>query len=277
MIADAVSLGILAQVDSAPSGVSSVSVLRHFVVDGGPITWFVLIPLSVVTLSLAVHYLFTIRRKPQVPTTLAQTLVNAATRGEVRKIVELTNNDDSMLGQAGFAAATHIRDGGQAAREAVDEAVEEHATRLLRRIEYLNVIGNIAPMIGLLGTVVGMIQAFSRIFAAGGGMPDAGKLAGDIAVALVTTFWGILIAIPALTFFAIFRNRVDGYAAECMKLCDSIVSILSRGPSPTLEQAQRAAKSQSPASTSEESPSTASSAAKSEKTARPEVSTRPQS
>ncbi len=95
--------------------------------------------------------------------------------------------------------------------------------RLLRRIEYLNVIGNVSPMIGLFGTVVGMIQAFARIYSAAGGMPEADKLAGDIAVALVTTFWGLLIAIPALSAFALFRNRIDTYAAEVVKLCDGLL------------------------------------------------------
>jgi biopolymer transport protein ExbB len=126
---------------------------------------------------------------------------------------------------AAFAGASQIRAGRDAARAAVDEAVEERATKLFRRIEYLNVIGNVSPMIGLLGTVLGMIQAFNRIFAAGGGMPDAGKLAGDIAVALVTTFWGLIIAIPALTTFAIFRNRIDAFAAECIKLCDGLLGL----------------------------------------------------
>ena len=112
------------------------------------------------------------------------------------------------------AGVSQLTAGRDSARAAIDEAVEERATKLFRKIEYLNVIGNVSPMIGLLGTVLGMIKAFSRIFSAAGGMPDPGKLAGDIAMALVTTFWGILIAIPALTFFALFRNRIDAFAAE---------------------------------------------------------------
>lgn len=209
----------------AAEEVSSGSVFHHFVVAGGWITWFLLIPLSMATVSLTIHYLLTIRRKTQVPPSLAHALVTAASRGEASKLLETAGQNETMLGVAAFAGASQIRAGRDAARAAVDEAVEERATKLFRRIEYLNVIGNVAPMIGLLGTVLGMIRAFNRIFAAGGGMPEPGKLAGDIAVALVTTFWGLVIAIPALTTFAIFRNRIDAFAAECVKLCDGLLGL----------------------------------------------------
>jgi biopolymer transport protein ExbB len=211
----------------AAGSITSVSVLQHFVVDGGPITWFVLIPLSVVSIGLILHYLITIRRGTQTPAALAKSIVTFARQGLIRNIEEITTEDESMLGQASYAAATHIGAGSEAATAAIDEAVEEQAGRLMRRIEYLNVIGNIGPMIGLLGTVVGMIQAFSRIYEAGA--PDPNKLVGDIAFALVNTFWGLFIAIPGLTAFAFFRNRIDAYAAECVKLCDRIVALAGRG------------------------------------------------
>lgn len=211
----------------AAEELSSGSAFEHFVIAGGWITWFLLIPLSMATVALTIHYLLTIRRKTQVPPALAHVLVTAASRGETARLVEAAGRDETMLGVAAFAGASQVKAGRDAARTAVEEAVEERATKLFRRIEYLNVIGNVSPMIGLLGTVLGMIQAFNRIFAAGGGMPDAGKLAGDIAVALVTTFWGLIIAIPALTTFAVFRNRIDAFSAECVKLCDGLMSLIS--------------------------------------------------
>jgi biopolymer transport protein ExbB len=209
----------------AESGPSS-TVLGKFLVDGGWITWFVLVPLSVVSIALIIHYLIVLRRSTQVPAGLAKALVLAARRGQARDIVEITREDETMLGQAACAGVGQLSAGRESARAAIDEAVEEQATRLFRRIEYLNVIGNISPMIGLFGTVVGMINAFGRIYSAGGGMPDAAKLAGDISVALITTFWGLLIAIPALSIFSLLRNRIDAFAAESVKLCDSLVSLL---------------------------------------------------
>ncbi|MGQ9649589.1 MAG: MotA/TolQ/ExbB proton channel family protein [Phycisphaerae bacterium] len=204
----------------------SSTVLGKFLVDGGWITWLVLVPLSVVSIALIIHYLIVLRRSTQVPAGLAKALVLAARRGQARDIIEITREDETMLGQAAFAGIARLPAGRETARAAISEAIEEQATRLLRRIEYLNVIGNISPMIGLFGTVVGMINAFGRIYSAGGGMPDAAKLAGDISVALITTFWGLLIAIPALSVFSLLRNRIDAFAAESVKLCDSLVSLL---------------------------------------------------
>jgi len=212
---------------TAGQDVSAGNIFRSVIVDGGYITWFVLIPLSIATIALALNFTIVIRRAAQVPVTLARALMTAARQGATRSILEITREDETMLGRAAFAGLSHINAGRQTARAAIDETVEERASRLFRKIEYLNVIGNISPMMGLLGTVIGMISAFRRINVAAGGMPDASILAGDISMALVTTFWGILIAIPALAAHAIFRNRIDAFAAECVKMCDGIVTTIS--------------------------------------------------
>jgi biopolymer transport protein ExbB len=210
-----------------PAGLlGAASMLHQFVVSGGWITWVVLVPLSMVTLALAIHHLFVIRRSNQMPHGLARALASAARHGRAREILEITRDDETMMGQAVHAAVSQLGEEPDTALTAMEEAVEERAGRLMRRIEYLNVIGNVSPMIGLLGTVVGMIQAFNRIYAAGGGVPEASKLVGDIAIALVNTFWGLLIAIPALSAHAFFRNRIDAFAVDCVKFCDSLVAAL---------------------------------------------------
>jgi biopolymer transport protein ExbB len=95
----------------------------------------------------------------------------------------------------------------------MEDATAEQAARLFRRIEYLSVIGNIAPMVGLLGTVTGMLLAFKQV-ADTEGSAGAAQLAGGIYQALVTTVTGLIIAIPALGAFALFRSRVDQLVAE---------------------------------------------------------------
>jgi biopolymer transport protein ExbB len=89
------------------------------------------------------------------------------------------------------------------------------------------VIGAIAPMLGLLGTVVGMIGAFNTI-AATRQAADPSALGGDIGKALITTALGLLVAIPAMLAFSFFRNKIDSIVAECSKRVERILMPLSR-------------------------------------------------
>ena len=91
----------------------------------------------------------------------------------------------------------------------------------------LTVIGNIAPMVGLLGTVMGMIMAFQRV-AVTQGSAGAADLAEGIYQALVTTVGGLIVAIPSLGAFAIFRNRVDQFVAEVAYLAQQVFIPLKR-------------------------------------------------
>jgi biopolymer transport protein ExbB len=110
----------------------------------------------------------------------------------------------------------------------MEDAAAQQAARLFRKIEYLSVIGNIAPMVGLLGTVTGMIFAFQQV-ADTQGAARAAQLAEGIYTALVTTVGGLLVAIPSLAAFAIFRNRVDQLVAEVAFAAHHITVPLKRG------------------------------------------------
>ena len=121
-------------------------------------------------------------------------------------------------------------DGGwPAVEKAIEDATAEQSARLFRKIEYLSVIGNIAPMVGLLGTVIGMIIAFQEV-ATTQGAAGAAELAGGIYQALVTTVGGLLVAIPSLGAFAIFRNRVDQLVAEAAYSAQHVFTPLKRRP-----------------------------------------------
>ncbi len=110
-----------------------------------------------------------------------------------------------------------LRDGYQAAVAAVDDKVDEEAVHMENRISWLNLIGTISPMLGLLGTVVGMVMAFGVI--AGTPNPQPSQLAAGIENALWTTLFGLTIAIPAMSFFFYFRNRLAGIVAELRAVC----------------------------------------------------------
>jgi biopolymer transport protein ExbB len=95
----------------------------------------------------------------------------------------------------------------------MEDALAEQSARLFRKVEYLSVIGSLAPMLGLLGTVVGMVMAFREV-AISQGAAQAADLAEGIYLALVTTVQGLVVAIPSLAAFAFFRSRTDQLLAE---------------------------------------------------------------
>lgn len=131
---------------------------------------------------------------------------------------------DSPLGEilaAGLANSKH-------GREIMKECIEEAAARVVHDMErYLNALGTIAgiaPLLGLLGTVLGMIEIFSSFM--GAGMANAPVLAGGIAKALITTAAGLIVAIPALFFHRYLQRRVDelvvGMEQEAIKLVEVV-------------------------------------------------------
>jgi len=186
----------------------TATLFEQFVTSGGWIVWFILLPMSFLTVYLAVEYSLTIRQKLLIPAGVADEIVQMAQElGPAQFVKGLADRDDLVS----RAVANAVAKGGAdwfRMREAFFESLQEQATDLSRRIEWVNLIGNVSPMVGLFGTVVGMIQLFNAIVVAGG-QPQPAQLAGGISVALVTTFWGLLIAIPALTVYGIFRNRIE--------------------------------------------------------------------
>ena len=128
-----------------------------------------------------------------------------------------------------------VEGGWSAVEKALEDATAEQSARLFRKLEYLSVLANIAPMVGLLGTVVGMIMAFKQV-AETQGSAGAGDLAEGIYTALVTTVAGLLIAIPSLGAFAIFRSRVDQFVAEAAYLALHVFAPLKRRRLPAKTQ-----------------------------------------
>jgi biopolymer transport protein ExbB len=217
------------QVETVGEGMASQS-LRYFdffVVKGGWIA-YVIILLSVVAMALTLEHCASIRRATVVP---AEAVVEVKALMDGRdyvSAVRYTAEDPSMIGYVLHAALLEASNGFAAMERAMEEAIEERSAKLYRKIEYLNIIGNVSPMLGLFGTVVGMILLFAEIHAADA-FPRAQIVADQVAVALITTFWGLAVAIPSLSVFAIFRNRIDVLTAECAVATDRILAVFKPG------------------------------------------------
>ena len=231
--------GAVAQEDDGEAARgSAVRLFDHFIVGGGVITWFVLIPLSVATVALIIEHSVSIRRDPIAPpSTLGRIREDIEARRYV-DTVRFTADEPSMLAEVVHSGLVRAGEGYAAMQEAMAEATYQRTTRMMRKIEYLNVIGNVSPMIGLLGTVYGMIRLFASIRLAGG-IPEPAVIANDISIALVTTFWGLLVAIPALAMFAFLRNRIDELTEECAATAERLLETFKPSAAPETQETER--------------------------------------
>jgi biopolymer transport protein ExbB len=181
----------------------------------------VIILLSVAALALVFENLMTIRRSALMPIGLAHRLHANITAGEYSEAEQACKERPSYLSYVVLAGLQEVRLGYRAVEKAMEDASQEQASRLFRKVEYLALISNLAPMLGLLGTVVGILEAF-RTIAQKGGQAVAADLADGVYLALVTTVQGLVVGIPALAVYAIFRNRVEQLASEVSLLSEQI-------------------------------------------------------
>ena len=200
---------------------------EQFFTAGGPVVWFILLPMSVVTVYLATEYFISIRRRRLLPDDISGTIVSAAQQSGLSQLpARLADGEDFISVAITRAVAQGGGDLGRM-RNLAAESLQEQAMKFLRKIEWVNIIGNVSPMVGLFGTVLGIIKMFNAI-AAVSGQPHPSQLAGGISVALVTTFWGLMIAIPALTIHGFFQNRIETLACEAAEESEKLLLQLAR-------------------------------------------------
>ena len=189
----------------------------------GGIVGYLIILLSVVALGLVIDYAITIRRSKLAPPRDIAILRQLIGDHKFEDLKKLDQEGTSFLSQIVIAGLNEVDFGYQTMIKAMEDAGEALSARIARKIEHLNVIGNISPMMGLLGTVLGMLRCFNEISQVSGAI-DPKQLAGGIFEALVTTCLGLIVAIPALYFFAIFKNRVDEFTGEASLIAEELVT-----------------------------------------------------
>jgi len=192
------------------------------VVKGGVIGWILWV-MNFAVIAMIIENFVNIRRDSILPADVFVQIKELMTGRHYREAIDLTSQETSYLSEVVNAALTESPHGYGALQRAMEEASEGRITRMLRHIEWLNLIGNIAPMLGLLGTVWGMINAFFKIVQAGG-MPDPAGLADSIGIALVTTLLGLNVAIWSLAFYSVIRHRIDALCSEAMISCQDLVT-----------------------------------------------------
>lgn len=210
--------------DEAPSSFFAI-------LFSGGITGFIIVitlfALSIYSAYLIVEQILTVRRNDLIPPGLGETVRQALGTGDIRGAKQACQDSPSLLSFVLMYGISELEFGWNAVEKSLEDSLAEQAARMFRKIEYLSVIGNIAPMIGLLGTVIGMILAFQNV-ASTQGTASAPQLAEGIYQALVTTVGGLIVAIPSIGAFAIFRNRIDQFIAEAAHISQHVFAPLRR-------------------------------------------------
>ncbi|MFH1730601.1 MAG: MotA/TolQ/ExbB proton channel family protein [Planctomycetota bacterium] len=179
---------------------------------GGWIGGFIIF-LAGIAIALSVEHLITIRRGVIMPAELLADVEECFEKEEYEQAIAVCEEQPTFFTNVIAAGLSRINAGYKQMEEAMSEAGEEAATGLQQKVSYLALIANIAPMLGLLGTVAGMISAFSR-YEEAGGSPDPSKLASSIQLALVTTLLGLIVAIPVMCAYHFFKNKVEKIVLE---------------------------------------------------------------
>jgi biopolymer transport protein ExbB len=157
-----------------------------------------------------------------VPTEMLEQFHEKLEAKEYQEAYEIAKNSDSTLGKILAAGLVKMSDNIAAAEQTMTDTAEDELMTLEHRLSYHGTIASVSPMVGLLGTVFGMVKAFSVI--AQTGVPQASEIAHGIALALVTTQIGLLIAIPALVFFEVFKNRLARFVLELSVQTENVLN-----------------------------------------------------
>ena len=172
----------------------------------GVILWFALFGDGAAALYFVVDCMVLIRPQKLMPQSLINNVQGAMAEGDVMKALKACESEPSPMANILAAAFQHVEEGYEIIQEAVNSAADLETERIMQRLTWISVCSNLAPSLGLLGTVQGMIMCFATLAS---GVPDIGALAGNISQALWTTAGGLVVSIPALTLFYSIRNNAN--------------------------------------------------------------------
>ena len=187
----------------------------------GQILIAVLVISSALTLGYVLKLANAYRRSSLLPQDLYDKLGRHLSDKKFPDALKEASDNSTYLGKLVSGAMREAPSGYGAMERALEEVSDAETSVMLRPIEYLNVVGNIAPMVGLPGTVYGMIVAFQTLVSQG--RPEPAELAAGTSTALVPTLWGLVVAIPALAGYALIRNKVDALSAEGLVMAEQLL------------------------------------------------------
>lgn len=180
---------------------------------------------SVVVLAIVIERSIVLRRKRIMPPGLLEQIRRYWYRGDIQAALECCDEHPVTMARILKAGLMRHQAGMHEIEKALEAAGQIEANSLGSNVRGLGVVGHLAPMLGFLGTVTGMIKAFQAIAAAGTSNPSL--VASGISEALVTTAFGLVVGIPAVALFHMFRGRVDRFVGEMEEVAVEFVEDLT--------------------------------------------------
>lgn len=172
----------------------------------GVLLWLALFGSGAAAVYFIVDCTILVRPQKIMPQVLIDKVIGAMSEGDVLKALKACESEPGPMSNILSAGFNHVEEGYDIIQEAIGTAADLETERLMQHLTWISVCANIAPMLGLLGTVQGMIMAFQTL---GTGAPDIGSLAVAISQALWTTAAGLVIAVPTITFYYSIRNNAN--------------------------------------------------------------------
>jgi biopolymer transport protein ExbB len=192
---------------AAPTTAPEESLLEFFFRSLGPRYVIGFGVMSFAFVALLILNFLALRRQAMIPDALIQNFEAALNEKNYQGAYDMAKADESFLGALLAAGMSKLQQGYDASEEAMNSVGEDEAMKLEHRLSYIALIGSLAPMLGLLGTVDGMVASF-MVIAKSPTTPSPASLAEGISTALITTLVGLVMAMPAIGFFAYFKNKL---------------------------------------------------------------------
>lgn len=185
--------------------------MPQWFLEGGPIMWPILV-CSVVALAIVLEKLFHLRKNKIMPRSLIKSVENLLSHKKTSEALAVCKENGSVLSNILQVGVSHYGKKRDRIKEAIEEIGKLEVMHLSNRINALGTIAHIAPLLGLLGTVLGMVEVFHVITTQGVG--NAQSLAGGISQALITTIAGLIVGIPTLVAYHYLKGKVKNYITE---------------------------------------------------------------
>ena len=179
--------------------------------------------LSFVMVALIMMNVLQVRRDVLLPNDFVEEFEEKLNGKDFQGAYEVARNDESFVARVLASGMGRLSRGYPEAVEGMQEAGEDENMALEHRLSYLALIGTVAPMLGLMGTVQGMIASFDKI-ATSAVSPKPAELAEGISTALFTTLIGLMIAVPAMVFYSILKNRIQRLVLEIGMVSEGLMS-----------------------------------------------------